>query len=45
MKERFMESALELLIKIFAMQIIGSCQQCNTNSKLNKLIELQENRK
>lgn len=32
----------ELLFFILCMQIVHSCQQCNTNTKLGKLIELQE---
>lgn len=43
--KKLLEAGVELLILIFVMQIIHSCQQCNTNSKLDKLIELQEGKK
>lgn len=43
--KKLLSGGIELLTLIVIMQIIGSCQQCNTNSKLDKLIELQEIRK
>lgn len=42
--KRIAQSLGELLLFILIMQVVHSCQQCNTNSKLDELIKLQENK-